>query len=135
MTAAVRYFSKTGNTKKLAEAVADAIGVEAKDITHPLEGDADVLFLCNSVYWNGVDGKVKAFLKAPGHKIGKLVNVSTAAMKESTYKQIKTFAEGLGISVDKREFHCKGSFTVLHKGKPDQTDIANVKKFAKETVK
>lgn len=135
MKAEVRYFSKTGNTKKLAEAIADAIGVKAKDIAQPLEEDADVLFLCNSVYWNGVDGKVKAFLKAPGHKIGKLVNVSTAAMKESTYKQIKALAEELGISVDKREFHCKGSFTVLHKGKPDISDIENVKKFAKEIVK
>lgn len=79
MKAAVRYFSKTGNTKKLAEAVASSIGVTAKDVVQPLEEDVDILFLCNSVYWNGIDGKVKVFLKAPSHKIGRLVNVSSAA--------------------------------------------------------
>lgn len=64
------------------------------------------MFLCNSVYWNGVDGKVKVFLKAPCHKIGKLVNVSTAALKESTYKQIKTLAEGIGIGDEKSYGGC-----------------------------
>ena len=128
MKAAVRYYSRTGNTKKLAEAAADAIG-------QPLEEDVDILFLCNSVYWNCIDGKVKAFLKSPGHKIGMLVNVSSAALKESTYKQVKAYAAEVGVPVDEREFHCKGSFMALHKGKPDQSDIENVKRFAKEIVK
>lgn len=135
MKAAVRYYSRTGNTKKLAEAVADAVGVTAEDIGHPLEENVDFLFLCNSVYWNSIDGKVKAFLTAPGHKIRMLVNISSAALKESTYKQIKALAAEAGISVDEREFHCKGSFMALHKGKPDQNDIENVKKFAKGIIK
>ena len=33
MKVAVRYFSRGGNTKKLAEAIASAIGVEAKDVS------------------------------------------------------------------------------------------------------
>ncbi len=135
MKTAVRYFSKTGNTKKLAEAVASTVGTKAKDIGQPLEEDVDILFLCNSVYWNGIDGKVKAFLKAPGHKIGKLVNVSSAALKESTYKQMKSFAAEAGISIDEREFHCRGSFMGMHKGKPDQSDIENVKKFARKITR
>ena len=32
MTYAVRYYTKTGNTKKLAQAVADELGVEALPI-------------------------------------------------------------------------------------------------------
>ena len=132
MKAAVRYFSKTGNTKKLAEAAASAIGVTAKEVGQPLEENVDILFLCNSVYWNGVDKAVKAFLKAPGHKIGNLVNISSAALKESTYKQVKSLAAEAGIPIDEREFHCKGSFKGMHKGKPDQNDIENVKKFVKE---
>lgn len=135
MKMAVRYFTKTGNTKKLAEAVASAIGVTAKDIGQPLQEDVDILFLCNSVYWNGIDGKVKAFLKAPGHRIGKLVNISSAALKESTYKQMKSFAAEAGIPMDEREFHCRGSFMGMHKGKPDQGDIENVKKFAGKITK
>ena len=92
----------------------------------------DALFLCNSVYWAGVDGKVKKFLKNPGAKIGRLVNVSTAALIESTYGQMKKLAADAGIPLSEREFHCKGSFKALHKGKPDDADIAAVKRFACE---
>ncbi len=32
----VRYFTRSGNTKKLAEAIAKAVGVEAKTVNEPL---------------------------------------------------------------------------------------------------
>ena len=48
MNCAVRYYTKTGNTKKLAEAVARAVGVEALPITEPVDEKVDVLFLGNS---------------------------------------------------------------------------------------
>ena len=40
-----------------------------------------------------------------------------------------------GIPIDEREFHCKGSFMGMNKGKTDQGDIENVKKFAKKLTK
>lgn len=135
MNIAVKYFSRGGNTKKLAEAIASALGVEATPVTEPIEGEADVLFLCNSVYWAGADKRVKEFLKANAEKIKKLVNVSSAAIIKSTYKQIKSLAESNGISVDEREFHCKGSFMGMHKGKPDEKDLQAVADFANEIVK
>ena len=134
MKIAIRYYTKGGNTKKLADAISQATGVAAESVEQPFAEDVDILFLCSSVYWAGVDEKVKAFLKAPGHKIGKIVNVSTAALIESTYKQIKSLATEAGIALDKREFHCRGSFAALHRGKPDQNDLENVKKFAKMIV-
>ena len=132
MKAVVRYYTRTGNTKKLADAIAAELGVEAKSIDRALEEDVDVLFLCNSVYWAGVDSKGKKFVKNPGAKIGQLVNVSTAALIESTYAQMKKLAADAGIPLSEREFHCKGSFKALHKGKPDDADIAAVKRFACE---
>ena len=35
MKIAVRYYTKTGNTKRLAEAVAEAVGAEALPIASP----------------------------------------------------------------------------------------------------
>lgn len=134
MKIAIRYYTQTGNTKKLADAIAAELDIEAKGIDSPLEEDVDVLFLCNSVYWAGVDGKVKKFLKSPGAKIGELVNVSTAALIESTYAQMKKLTADAGIPLSVREFHCKGSFKALHKGKPDDADIAAVKRFARGIV-
>ena len=43
MKIAVRYYTKTGNTKRLAEAVAEAIGAEALPITAPVTEKVDIL--------------------------------------------------------------------------------------------
>ena len=45
MKAAVRYYTKTGNTKRICDAIAEAIGVEANSVDVPLEEETEVLFL------------------------------------------------------------------------------------------
>lgn len=134
MKFAVRFFTKTGNTKKLADAIAQELDIQARDLTSPLEEKAEILFLCNSVYWAGADGSVKNYIVKNKDKIGLIVNVSTAAMKESTYSQIKKFAEKNGVRVSDKEFHCKGKFAALHSAHPDQTDIAAVRSFARKVT-
>ncbi len=134
MKAAVRYYTKTGNSKKLADAIAQEIGTEAEEISSPLAERVDILFLCNSVYWAGVDSKVRQFIIDNKGRIGKVVNVSTAALIQSSYPQIKKQCGQSGVPVSDDEFHCKGSFKVMHKGKPDSEDIKAVKAFAKKTV-
>ena len=134
MNAAVRYFTKGGNTKKVADAIAEAIGTEAKSIDCPLEEKVDVLFLGNSVYAANMDKEVKEFVTANKDKIGKLVNVSTAALIEGTYGRMSKLCKELGIGIDEREFHCKGEFKFMHKGRPDEQDLADAKAFAKEIV-
>ena len=44
MKFAVRYYTKTGNTKRLAEAIAKELGVEALPISEPVEDAVDYLF-------------------------------------------------------------------------------------------
>ena len=134
MKAAVRYFTKTGNTKKLADAIAQELGIEAKEISSPLEEKTDILFLCNSVYLEGIEVTVRQFISDNKSNIGQVVNVSTAALIESSYSQIKKLCEQSGVSVSDAEFHCKGSFKVMHKGKPDSEDIQAVKAFAGKIV-
>ena len=62
MKAAVRYYTKTGNTKKLAEAIAGALGVQALPISEPVHEAVDVLFLGNSYYAFTIDPEVRAFI-------------------------------------------------------------------------
>lgn len=130
----IRYFTKTGNTKKLAEAIAQELNIEAQELSAPLSEKTDILFLCNSVYWAGADSSVKKFIAENKGKIGLLVNVSTAAMIESTYAQIKKIAEKEGVKLSDKEFHCRGKFTALHSGHPDEADIADVKAFARKVI-
>ena len=132
MKIAVRYYTKTGNTKKLAEAVAAAVGTEALPISEPVVEAVDVLFLGNSWYAFSIDPEVRAFLRTlDKSKVGRIVNFGSAAMLNSTWKKVKAEADKAGIPMDEREFHCKGEFKGIHKGKPDEADLAAAAAFAK----
>jgi len=80
MNIAVRYYTRSGNTKKLASAVADAVSAEAKDITAPLTEKVNILFLGCSYYAFDVDEAVKQFIVENKDYIGKIVCFGTSAM-------------------------------------------------------
>ncbi len=133
MTYAVRYYTKTGNTKRLAEAIAKELGVEALPISEPVSEKVDYLFLGNSYYAFTIDPEVRDFVSSlDKEKIGKIVNFGSAAMLNSTYKKVKAVADKVGIAMDEKEFHCKGEFKGVHKGRPDENDIAAAVEFAKQ---
>ena len=132
MKIAVRYYTKTGNTKRLAEAVAKAVGVEALPLSSPIEEPVDILFLGNSYYAFSIDPEVRKFIRSLSKdKVGRIVNFGSAAMLNSTWKKVKAEADKKGIPMDKREFHCKGEFKGLHKGRPNSEDLAAAAEFAK----
>ena len=136
MTVAVRYYTKTGNTKRLAEAVAKAVGAEALPISVPVTEPVDVLFLGNSYYAFTIDPEVRAFVRSlDKSKVGKIVNFGSAAMLNSTYKKVKAEADKVGIPMDEREFHCKGEFKGIHKGRPNEEDLRAAAAFAGGIVK
>lgn len=130
----VRYYSKTGNSKKLANAIAEELKIEALDVNNNLNEDVDVLFICNSIYWAGIDSKVKNFVKDNAGKIKLLVNVSTAAIKKSSYGQMKKLAKDNNINLSEKEFHCPGSFMGMHKNRPNDDDIKALKAFVCEAL-
>ena len=133
MNVAVRYYTKTGNTKRLAEAVAKELGVEALPISEPVTEKVDFLFLGNSYYAFTIDPEVRVFVAGlDKEKIGKIVNFGSAAMLNSTYKKVKQVADKAGIPMDEKEFHCRGEFKGIHKGKPDAGDLAAAAEFARQ---
>ena len=134
MKIAIRYYTKTGNTKKLAEAIGSAINVEAKTIDEPLTEDVDILFLGSAVYAAGIDKKVKDFIESINVNVGEVVNFSSAALIESTYKQVKKQVEAKGLKMSENEFHCRGAFKFVHRGHPDNTDLKNAQEFAKKVI-
>ena len=132
MKTAVRYYTKTGNTKRLAEAIGQALGVEALPLSEPLKEPVDVLFLGNSYYAFSIDPEVRTYVRSlDKEKVGCIVNFGSAAMLNSTWKKVKAEADKFGIPMDEREFHCKGEFKGLHKGKPDEEDLKAAAEFAK----
>ena len=136
MKTAVRYYTKTGNTKRLAEAVAKAIGAEALPLSSPIEEPVDILFLGNSYYAFSIDPEVREFIrKLDRNKVGRIVNFGSAAMLNSTYKKVKAEADKAGIPMDQREFHCRGEFKGIHKGRPNAADLVAAAEFAKTIIR
>ena len=134
MKIAVRYYTRGGNTKKLADAISQAVGIEAKTTAEPLTEDVDILFLGSSVYAYGVDDEVKKFISGINVKVGKVVGFSTAALIKSTHKQVAKLLAARQIPFAEEEFACRGSFAVMHKGKPDAEDCKAAAAFAKKIV-
>ena len=66
--------------------------------------------------------------------MGEVVNFSSAALIESTYKQVKKEVEAKGLKMSENEFHCRGAFKLVHRGRPNDEDLKNVKEFAKRII-
>lgn len=136
MTYAVRYYTQTGNTKRLAEAIADELGVEALPISAPIYEKVDVLLLGNSYYAFTIAPEVGTFVSGlKKENVGKIINFGTAAMMKSTYKKVRSVANGVGIPVLDKEFHCKGEFKGMNKGRPNEEDLKAAREFARNIKK
>ena len=137
MKIAISYFtkSKKGNTKKLADAVAVALGIEARELSRDLPKKIDRLFLINAMYAANIDKEVAAFLERNKDLIGEIVNMNTSATGKSTLEAVSKAAAPLGIPVHPEEFHCKGSWLFLNKGCPTAEDLANAAAFAQRLAK
>ena len=131
MSVEVRYLSRGGNTKRMAEAVAKALDVRAKSVEEPVEGRADVVFLCASVYGGSPDKAVLNYVKQNARDIGRLVVLSTSASGKSTHTRLKAAAEDMGVQVSDAYFHCPGAFLMLHRGRPNAEDCAKAAAFAR----
>ena len=134
MKAAIRYYSKGGNTEKLALAISKATGLPAETIDVPLLEDVDILFLGSSVYGFDVDVQVKQFISNIDVKVGKVVNFSTACLVKSTYKQVGKLLAEKNIPLAKEEYYCRGSFGPMHKGRPNQQDLQAAEAFARKIM-
>lgn len=134
MGIAVRYHSRSGNTKKLAEAVAEAIGAEALEVSVPLAERADTLFLCASVYAGKFDAAVGEFLEQNGANIARIVLIGSSASGKSVYPKLKAVCDSKDIALETDVFTCPGHFLFMHKGRPDEKDLSAAGEFAKKHI-
>ncbi len=135
MNIAIRYYTRSGHTKKLAEAIAEKINVKAENISVPLDEPAELLFLGCSYYAFDMDREVKNFITANKDNIGKIVCFGTSAMMKSMKKPMRKLTEPLGIKLSDEEFHCRGEFKFVNKGRPNENDVKNAALFAERVVK
>ena len=128
MSAAVRYYSRSGNTRAVAEAIAKAAGVEAVSVDSAdaaVKEPADVIFIGGALYAYGLDKKMTAYLKTlKKGDAKKAVVFSTSAISKHSIDLIKKGLREAGIPVEEESFYVKS--------RPDAAQLQEAAEFAKK---
>lgn len=132
MKISIRYFSKSGNTKKLAEAIAEELQLEAKSIDVPITLETDILFLGTAIYGFQLSEEIKSFLNTLDEGVVKRIVVfSTSCMSKKARNLVSKQCENLNIPVDEKFYYCKGKYLMFNKGRPNLDDLKACKIFAR----
>jgi flavodoxin len=127
----VRYLSKSGNTKKVADAIGNAVSVPAMMINETVPADTDLLFLGGAVYAFGIDDEMKKFIAGLPQSVKKVAVFSTSAIVKSAYDNISKLLSERKIAVYDEGFYTRGEFKFMHKGRPNADDLKLAVEFAK----
>ena len=128
MSIAVRYYSRSGNTRAAAEAIAAAAQVAAVSVDPPdaaLAGPADVLFIGSALYAYGIDSHMKEYLKSlKKGDAKKAVVFSTSWISKHAIDLIKKGLGEAGIPVVEESFYVKN--------KPNSEQLKAAEAFARK---
>ena len=108
MKVAIRYFSKLGHTKDIANAMADELGIKAISIVDEpiLKEEVDILFLGGAPYANVMDEKLRTYAKGLNKELVKrVVLFTTSNWSRRTVRSLKKIISNNGISVDADYFY------------------------------
>ncbi len=125
MNISVRYYSRSGNTKVIAEAIADACGVKAVsvDSAQAAISEADVLFIGGALYAYGLDKNLNEYLDTlKKEDVKKAVVFSSTWISKHSIELIRKKLEEKGIEVAGESFYVRG--------KPSAKQLNEAKAFA-----
>lgn len=113
MNIAVRFYSRSGNTKAVAEAIAKAAGVSAMSVDQKdaaISDPVDILFIGGALYAYGLDSHLKKYLKTldKAH-VKKAVVFSTSWISRHSISLIKKGLAEKGIEVAEEAFYAKNT--------------------------
>jgi len=137
MNVRVAFYSATGNTRKVAENMAGAIGCKATGIdAYTDDGMVDLLFLGAAVYathGHGVHEAVRKFIAGlePG-RVKKVALFSTGFIQSEAIPGMRKLLEARGISVLPESYFCLGRFALFNLGHPNALELEGAAAFARK---
>lgn len=141
MNIEVRYQSRGGNTKAMAEAIAEHLGISAYEYSVPIEADyVDILFVGGGLYyWQADKNFIKYIENLDRTKIGLIVPFSTSGGLTFTLNQIEDASVRAGIPVSDDGFCLKlylqgHSLLKREGGHLTNPQIVEIKDFVDNTI-
>jgi menaquinone-dependent protoporphyrinogen IX oxidase len=137
MKTAVVYYTKTGHSRKIADAIANELHIQAEDIkNNPKLNAVDLLFIVGGIYAGKSDPGIISYVKSiESSTVKKVALVTSCSSNKTKQIEIREILERNKVEVIPEEYMCKGSFLFLSHGHPDQTDINSAVDYAKRLVK
>ena len=127
---AVRYYSRSGNTKLVADSIAQAIGTTAISVDQAdakITQSIDTLFVGGALYAYGLDKHLKKYLNELDAKnVKKAVLFSTSWISKHSLDLMRKQLEEKVIKVLPETFYVKN--------KASQAQLEQAKEFAKQCL-
>jgi len=124
----VRYYSRSGNVKAIAEAIAQELEVEAVSVDQSqamITETTDVLFIGGALYAYGLDEHLKKYLKElDGSLIHKAVIFSSTWISRHSIELIRKALMDKGIETIEETFYVRG--------KPSAEQLKQAKEFTRK---
>ncbi|MDH7511266.1 MAG: flavodoxin family protein [Methanolinea sp.] len=131
---AVIVFSRGGNTRKVADAIAAELGVPVQDTNAPLPDGARLVFPGSGGYGGKPGEPLMQFIGSGNFSGRKAALSGTSGGPEGAKHMMAEMREALlgkGATVI-GDFSCRGKFLFTNRGHPNDEDLANARKFARE---
>jgi flavodoxin I len=126
----VIYFSRKGNTKKIADAIASELSAKAEDVKDAKLKDNCFVFLGSGCY-GGKPAKVMIKFIEDNTFTSKNVALfgTSGAGEGAELIEMENILNNKDACI-KGKFFCKGKFLFANRGRPNNEDLENAKKFA-----
>jgi flavodoxin len=130
----VLFYSNGGNTRKLADAIAEELGVKAADIkSASIDSQAGIIFLGSGCYGSKPGEEMMKFIEKhdfSGRKVAVFGTSGGNAGMEVDLMAASLMRKGATVLGN---YHCKGkAFLLFNIGHPNQEDLEGARKFARK---
>ena len=136
MNSSVIYVSKTGHSKKIAEALGKELHIPVVNVvSNPEIKATDLLFIVAGIYGGKSDPKLLEYVgNLDSTKVKKAVLITSCTSKTNKQDMVREILKKKGIEVHSDEFICQGSFLFFGLGHPNAADITRAVSFSKEIL-
>jgi flavodoxin len=136
MKTKVVYFSRTGNTRKIAEAIASVSGTTAESTEKcKINETIDLLFLGGAVYAtydHNFHPSIGNFISSIDKRYVRKVATFTTCAFGSSIDKLNGMVRKAGLKLIEENFVCKGRFLFFNIRHPNKHEISDAKDFSKK---
>lgn len=137
MISKLYYHSKSGNTAKVAEAMARGAATTALEIGEgAADVHADLLFIGDGNYGGKLDPATEKFIAGlDPAKIKRAVAFGTYAFNKKSVLKLQELLKARGITVEESYFACKGKYGIFSGKHPTDQDLSQAVLFVDHIVR